>query len=341
MNKNEIFATRVSRNVPLSQHSSYEIGGNAPYFAQPETPEELQQLLAACKERDLQPFLFGMGTNLLFPDQPGDNTLYITLKKIDQCRLSDGNRLFVGAGMPLSLLALSGYQAGIPDYEFTHLLPGTLGAGVYINAKYGEGQMNRILHTVYYLDMSEADPEVRSLPAEECGFAYKTSVFQQHPWLIVGTELAATGKDQTVFAELSDMLVRWRKWGGGSALPSFYDFIMEEVRELTKNGQSLPKRMEDIHQYRVAKKHFEFPSCGSVFKNNYDFGRPVGALVDELELKGLAYGGAVISPYHGNMILNVNHAAAADVLYLIRQVQDAVNKSYGFVPEPEVGIVST
>lgn len=333
------FDSLVRRNVPLAGHSSYEIGGVASWFASPETLEELVYVLEAGREKGLDPFLFGMGTNLLFPDQPGATTLYVTLKNMTGCSVRNG-RLFVSAGTPLALLALAGCAAGVSDYEFTHLLPGCFGAGVFINAKYGDGQIENIVESVQYIDLSRDKPAVESIAAADCGFSYKQSVFQHKPWFIVGAELKGIEHAERLDEELTAMLGRWLTHrDSASSLPAFYAFISGEAAELEKKGVELPGRMKEIHRYRTEKRHFEYPSCGSVFKNNYSFGRPVGALVDELQMKGLAHGGAAISPYHGNMIINTGGAKAADVLHLIYKVTEAVEKAYGFAPEPEVEIV--
>lgn len=44
--------------------------------------------------------------------------------------------------------------------------------------------------------------------------------------------------------------------------------------------------MEEYKRDRKEKGHFLFPCAGSVFKNNRSFGRPTGAIIDSLGLKG-------------------------------------------------------
>lgn len=60
-------------------------------------------------------------------------------------------------------------------------------------------------------------------------------------------------------------------------------------------------------------------SAGSVFKNPP--GLSAGKLIEQAGLKGLRRGGAVISPKHGNFILNVGGATAKDVKELISLVK--------------------
>ena len=97
--------------------------------------------------------------------------------------------------------------------------------------------------------------------------------------------------------------------------------------------------MQDHRQDRERKGHFLFPCAGSVFKNNRNFGAPTGELIDSLGLKGLRAGGAQVAPFHGNIIVNVDHARAADVLGLIETLEREVRLRLGFALEREVILV--
>ncbi|MDR1231079.1 MAG: UDP-N-acetylmuramate dehydrogenase [Spirochaetaceae bacterium] len=90
---------------------------------------------------------------------------------------------------------------------------------------------------------------------------------------------------------------------------------------------------------REEKGHFRYPSAGSVFKNNRDFGRPSGKIIDELGLRGFREGGAQIAPWHGNFIVNTGGATANDVQRLIALVQERAMRVFGFALEPEVILV--
>jgi UDP-N-acetylmuramate dehydrogenase len=54
-----------------------------------------------------------------------------------------------------------------------------------------------------------------------------------------------------------------------------------------------------------------------------------GALVDRAGLKGLAVGGARVSPTHGNFIVNDGSATAKDIRQLITRCRDAVRERFG------------
>ncbi|WP_054956005.1 UDP-N-acetylmuramate dehydrogenase [Paenibacillus dakarensis] len=327
------------RDIPLSSYSTYGIGGAASYTALPETVEDLTAIYQDCLAKGLSWYTFGMGSNILFPDQPDPDTVFISLKKLTQLNADQG-KWFVSSGTPMSMLSLLGLSGGIDDHDFTFLLPGCLGAGIYMNAKYNHRQICDIIDTVYYIDTASSSLSVQSIPAAECEFAYKKSIFQKHPWMVVGADLNIPVHSEEQIRYINSLIPEWKARGSHpSSLPHFFSFFLGEVHALAGKGFPTPEAMLDIIKYRTSKKHFDYPSCGSVFKNNYDFGVPIGSLVDQLNLKGTEHGGAIISPHHGNMILNQNHATAADIRYLMDVIMEAIDRKFGFVPEPEIVIV--
>jgi UDP-N-acetylmuramate dehydrogenase len=68
-------------------------------------------------------------------------------------------------------------------------------------------------------------------------------------------------------------------------------------------------------------------NAGCVFKNPAD--GHAGRMIDELGLKGLRRGNAVVSPRHANFVVNEGGASAADVLGLIDEVRDEVRAATG------------
>jgi UDP-N-acetylenolpyruvoylglucosamine reductase len=79
------------------------------------------------------------------------------------------------------------------------------------------------------------------------------------------------------------------------------------------------------------------PSAGCTFKNPATI--PAGRLIEELGLKGARVGGAVVSPEHGNFLVNDGGATAADVLALMALIQAKALAERGIELHPEVEIV--
>ncbi|MBA7685997.1 UDP-N-acetylenolpyruvoylglucosamine reductase [subsurface metagenome] len=104
-------------------------------------------------------------------------------------------------------------------------------------------------------------------------------------------------------------------------------------------SKDIGQKMIRFEQDRERKGHFLFPCAGSIFKNNRAFGDPTGKIIDSLGLKGYSIGAARISELQANIIVNTGNAKAAEVLELIKFIEEKVNSKLGFVLEREVLMV--
>jgi UDP-N-acetylmuramate dehydrogenase len=97
------------------------------------------------------------------------------------------------------------------------------------------------------------------------------------------------------------------------------------------------ERVADILSKRGRKHPLEYPNAGSIFKNPE--GGPAGRIIEEAGLKGARIGGAMVSEKHGNFIVNVGGASAADIVALIELVKEKVREQTGISLETEVRVI--
>ena len=100
---------------------------------------------------------------------------------------------------------------------------------------------------------------------------------------------------------------------------------------------AIREKMRDLMARRKASQPLEYPSAGSTFKR--PTGYYAGTLIDQCGLKGLTVGGAQVSEKHAGFVINTGGATCADVLAVIRQVQERVLTEKGVRLEPEVRII--
>ncbi|MGM9680269.1 MAG: UDP-N-acetylmuramate dehydrogenase [Eubacteriales bacterium] len=96
-------------------------------------------------------------------------------------------------------------------------------------------------------------------------------------------------------------------------------------------------KMKDFMSRRQEKQPLEYPSAGSTFKR-YP-GYYTGKLIEDAGLKGYCVGGAKVSEKHAGFVINTGGATCADVLALIRHIQNTVCEKFGIMPECEVRII--
>ena len=97
------------------------------------------------------------------------------------------------------------------------------------------------------------------------------------------------------------------------------------------------EKMRQLMARRKASQPLEYPSAGSTFKR--PTGYYAGTLIDQCGLKGLTVGGAQVSEKHAGFVINTGGATCADILEVIRQVQERVLAEKGVRLEPEVRII--
>ena len=100
------------------------------------------------------------------------------------------------------------------------------------------------------------------------------------------------------------------------------------------DGEKIKTYMDELKGKRVTKQPLEYPSAGSTFKRPE--GYFAGKLIEDAGLRGFQVGGAQVSEKHCGFVINRDHATAADIMELMRQVQIRVKENSGVDLEPEV-----
>lgn len=103
---------------------------------------------------------------------------------------------------------------------------------------------------------------------------------------------------------------------------------LEVVLKLTKGKkEAIEEVITERRKRRIESQPLEYPSAGSVFRNPE--GNFAGKLIEDLGLKGMIKGGAMISDKHANFIVNYKNATSDDIKFLIDLCQEKVLEEYG------------
>lgn len=105
------------------------------------------------------------------------------------------------------------------------------------------------------------------------------------------------------------------------------------------DSEAAARRAAELDEKRRGSLPWGEPSAGSVFRNPP--GDSAGRLIDRCGLKGTRHGGAQISPRHGNVIVNVGGARAADVLALMARARHKVAERFAIRLEPEIVLIGS
>jgi len=113
------------------------------------------------------------------------------------------------------------------------------------------------------------------------------------------------------------------------------DMMLAVILELpSKPYNEILKGIRICNEKRRSSQPLGQKSAGCIFKNPP--GASAGRMIDELGLKGLSVGDAQVSDRHANFFVNTSRASAKDMLALIADVRERVQKAYGVGLENEV-----
>jgi UDP-N-acetylmuramate dehydrogenase len=113
------------------------------------------------------------------------------------------------------------------------------------------------------------------------------------------------------------------------------DMMLAVKLELpSKTYPEILKGIRLCNEKRRASQPLGQKSAGCIFKNPP--GGSAGRMIDELGLKGFYVGEARVSDRHANFFVNAGQASAVDMLALISNVRERVNRAFGVNLENEV-----
>lgn len=299
----------LMQDEPMKKHTTFRIGGAADYYAEPDM-SQISKLIEIAKACDMPVAVIGNGSNLLVGDK--------------------GIRgLVIGIGKGLSAIEVTeavAQQSTAQDFTAQgNSCIITAGAGAIlaaVAAKAAEASLSG-------LEFASGIPgSVGGAVVMNAG-AYGGEIKDV---LIDATVLTAEGELKTVTRDELDLSYRH------SIVPEKSYIVLSARFMLTPKPQDEIKAyMAELRAKRVEKQPLEYPSAGSTFKRPE--GYFAGKLIMDAGLRGYSVGDAQVSGKHCGFVVNKGEATAADVLTLIKDVQETVLKQFGVKLEPEVKMI--
>lgn len=119
-----------------------------------------------------------------------------------------------------------------------------------------------------------------------------------------------------------------------SGLDAYFGVVGATLKLQPGDAETITAEMKDFYKQKMETQPFTEENAGCMFKNPP--GDSAGRLIDISGLKGHRIGGAEVSTIHGNFILNIDNATAADVLELVAYIQQQVREKTGISLQTEV-----
>lgn len=172
---------RVQENAELAPYTTFQIGGPADVLILPRSVEELQKIMGVLHKNGIEPFILGLGSNVLIQDG-GMRGVVLCLKELQEEQQRNGATITMSAGYTLKEVSEYAQRENLSGLEFAIGIPGSLGGAVFMNAGAYDGEMDQVVTGVDAVDMQG---NLHHYSREELQFAYRHSRFHENHEIIV------------------------------------------------------------------------------------------------------------------------------------------------------------
>lgn len=172
---------KIYLNEPMSNYTSFKIGGPAEYLIKIQNANELKSILKISKKNNIPITIIGNGSNILVSD---NGIKGIVLKiEIDNLEIDTKNAFFrVGSGVKLGFIAQKCLKQELTGFEFASGIPGTIGGAIRMNAGAHGKEMKDVVKSITYMDR---EGNIYQIQNEEAKFQYRNSIFTQKDYIIL------------------------------------------------------------------------------------------------------------------------------------------------------------
>lgn len=309
------------REAELSARTTMRVGGRVEWLLEPTTPEELAKAIAAAREEGFVPRVLGGGANLIVDDGvlPGVVIATSRMQRLFRVDPDGGEHVVEGRTEHASPRT-----SAIPREQDLRLV------------SWAGTSLPKIVSSAARLGWKGVEG-LAGVPGNlGGGVAMNAGGRWGDLWDVVERVLLVDPEGRFVERTKDEVKPSYRNGNVGDCVvaSAVMRFELDAIAAVKERGR----------EYLLTKNAIQpvtDKSAGCIFKNppkERSEGRSAGQLVEQCGLKGLARGDAIVSPLHGNFIVNRGNASAADVLTLIEDVHDRVLEKTGVDLHREVKV---
>lgn len=163
---------QVHEKISLIPYSTFRIGGEARFFSEAYSTQQMQELFCFAKKLSIPVLIIGKGSNTLFDDRGYSGLVILNkMKKV----IVNSTSLYVESGYSFSRLGKEITKLGFSGFEFANGIPGSVGGAVYMNAGAYGSSTGDFLDFVEFLD---PHGEIHRWPQKTLQFGYRYSSLQ-------------------------------------------------------------------------------------------------------------------------------------------------------------------
>lgn len=191
----------ITKNFPMSQVTSFGVGGPADYFCKPTTVAEIQAALQYGKQHNLPITLIGYGSNILVTDK-GIRGLVIQLAEAFAEATVSGTLITASAGCLYSSVSKLAAHHSLTGLEFAVGIPGSLGGAIFMNAGAYGGEIGPLIEEITWV----SPEQISTWSKDEFTYSYRYSRAQAEQVIVAQAKLKLSyGNREDIFAKMKEL----------------------------------------------------------------------------------------------------------------------------------------
>lgn len=320
----------------------------AAHFVEYTSVDELEALLARMQsEWETLPWLhMGGGSNLLFTSDYYQGVILHSAIKGWQVVDEDEEcvHLRVGAGVVWDELVAYTVAQGWGGMENLSLIPGEVGASAVQNIGAYGMEAKDLIETVDTIEIATGTS--RTFACEECGYAYRQSVFKSElKGKFVVTHVTYRLQKNPVFhLDYGNIRAELERMGEGISL----DTIRRAVIRIRESKLPDPQVMGNAGSFfmnpivpRAVMEHIReaYPQMPFYEVDTERVKIPAGWMIEQCGWKGRALGRAAVHDKQALVLVNLGGATGREIIALSDAVRHDVKEKFGVDIHPEVNFI--
>ena len=305
---------KIQKDISLKPFTTWQVGGPAKYYLEIKSREDLKAAYIWAKEKKLNVYILGGGSNILVPDQGVDG---LVIRMLNTKMAVKGERLECGAGVWLSSAISKAVGNNLSGLEWASGIPrATIGGAIRGNAEAFSKPISGIIETVNIFNIKNMNFQLFS--NRDCEFEYRNSIFKKDLNLLIWMAVLKMRKEKSEIIKKN--------------LEKSINFRTEKYPCLPSAG-SVFKNFDPNYVKEQNPRLYDRELKNKIGRNNKI---AAGLIIDMCGLKGKSMGRVKVSLEHANIIINTGKARTEEIVMLISYIKQQVRDKFGLELQEEI-----
>ena len=334
----------IHTDYSLKNYNTFAINVQAERFIEAMNVDDVQEL---CREKYSPLLILGGGSNMLFTGNFRGTVVKIGILGKEITQETDTEIILkVGAGESwheLVTYCVENHYAGI---ENLGLIPGTVGASPIQNIGAYGVELKDVFDSLEYVDRQTQ--EVTSLPAAECRFGYRDSIFKHElrgQAIITSVSLRLEKSDVARHTSYKDIETELAAMNVTKPLiRDVFDAVCAVRRRKLPDPAEIGNAGSFFKNTTIAATEFaalqeKYPEIPHYSQPNSDEKIPAAWLIQQCGWKGIRRGNVGVHPNQALVLVHYGGATGEEIIALAREIQASVLEKFSIHLEMEVNII--